>query len=71
MNLTVYGRLIDDSRSPIALDSGKELVRRISLSDFGTPAVALVLEAKTDDGRTVRIEIPNDPFNRVRAVVEP
>jgi len=68
-NLRVYSPLVNGDELPFEFDSGKALIQTIT-NDWGPPPLSLVLEAQTDDGQTVRITIPYDPFSPALAAVE-
>ncbi len=52
--------LVDDSLMPREIDGGAELINLLFGDDIGPPAKGLVIEARTDDGQTIRIGFAAD-----------
>lgn len=61
---------VNNDYHPLEYASGKELIIDLLTDDWGAPPRALVLEAKTKDGETVRISIPYDDDSPAYAFIE-
>jgi hypothetical protein len=59
-NVKIYLQLVNGDSRPLQFGSGRELIERLFGDDFGPPPVNLVLEARTQGGRTVRVLVPYD-----------
>lgn len=69
-NLKMYLPLVDGSSLPLDFDSGIELIHELVSDDFGPPSVSLQIEAKSKDGRVVRIGIPYSEGNEVSVSIQ-
>ena len=69
-NLRIYCPLVNGEQFSVEYESGKQLIRQMAPEDWGAPPTALVLEAQTTDGRTVRLIVPYDDAQPARAIVE-
>ncbi len=68
-NLEVYLPLVNGDMFPLDYPTGRELIHDMLTDDWGPPPTALVFEAKTDDGKTVRISIPYDEKSPASAFI--
>jgi hypothetical protein len=57
-NLRVYLPIVNGQQHDLEYGSGKELIHEMLSDDWGAPPTGLVFEARTEDGRLIRIGIP-------------
>jgi hypothetical protein len=69
-NLRVFCPLVNGEQFSIEYESGKQLIQQMASDAWSARPTALVLEAQTSDGRTVRIIVPYDNTQPARAIVE-
>jgi hypothetical protein len=68
-NLKVYAPLVDGGVQDFEYEDGLEMIQQMFTDDWGPPPRAIVFEATTDDGRTVKISIPYKKSNRVSVTI--
>lgn len=69
-NFYIEEGMADGTTSHIEFDNCAELVHWIVGFDVEPPVTEFQMQARTDDGRTVRIIVPNDDSRRVQVVIE-
>lgn len=69
-NLEFKLSLVDGSMMPRGIENGTELIHLLFGDDFGPPPKGLVIEARTDDGQTVRIALAADDSPHAHVGVE-
>ena len=69
-NLRVYMPLVNDEQLQLEHDNGRELIQRFAGDGFAASPRSLVFEAKTADGRTVRLVIPYSDSDPARVLIE-
>ena len=72
-NLRITLNKVDGSAIDIVRDgeTGRELIEALLGDDFGAPPNVLVIEATTEDGTKVRINIPYDEQTTAFVSVSP
>ena len=60
---------VDGSVQDFEYTDGQDLIHSWISDDWGAPPTALVLRARTEDGRLVSINIPYDPRGSVMAAI--
>ena len=69
-NLRVYCPLVNGEQLAIDHESGKQLIQALISDDWTSLPTGLVFEARTSDGRTVRIVVPYDDTLPARVFIE-
>ena len=69
-NLRVYMPLVNDEQMVLEYVNGRLLINKIASDNFGAAPRSLVFEAKTADGRTVRLVIPYSENDPARVLIE-
>ncbi len=69
-NLRIGLSLVDGSLFPYEVENGKELITALYGDDTGAPPRSLTIEAKSDDGQTVRISVGFDESPQAHVIVE-
>lgn len=62
--------LVDGSNLPLKYSSGKELIELIIGNDIHPPISSMVIRVKTEDGKSVRIGVPNDNSKKIFVEIE-
>lgn len=69
-NLRISLSLVDGSCLDYDLENGKELITKIFGDDTGRPPRGLTIEATTDDGQTVKINLGYTDSPRAHVRIE-
>jgi hypothetical protein len=70
-NLRVFAPLVGGGQMELEdCDTGSEVVRALFSHKWAAPPQSIVIEATANDGRIVRIIVPNDESDTVRVAVE-
>lgn len=69
-NLRIGLSLVNDALFPFEIENGKELITALYGDDTGAPPRSLTIEASSDDGQTVRINVGYDESPRAHVTVE-
>ena len=69
-NLRVYMPLVNDEQLTCEFENGRQLIQEFIRSDVNAAPRSLVFEAKTTDGRTVRMVIPYSDTDPARVLIE-
>lgn len=67
-NLKISIPLVDGSLFPLDFKTGKELINNLITNDWAAPPRSIAIEAKTDDGKKVVINIIYDDSDNVSIV---
>ena len=69
-NLRVYMPLVNDEQLSLEFDSGRQLINARFSDQSGAAPRSLVFEARTADGKTVRLIIPYSDGDPARVLIE-
>ena len=62
--------LVDGSSLPLQYSSCKELIELIIGDDIRPPISSMQINIKTEDGKTIRIGVPNDNSMKIFVEIE-
>ncbi len=69
-NLDIFLPLVNGEQLPLYYRNGRELIHEMVSDDFSAPPHSLCFEAKTDDGKTVKITIPYSDSDKAYVTIE-
>lgn len=69
-NLKISVPLVDDSLLPVNFRTGKELIDYLITDDWGTPPKSMIIEAISDDGNKVIVNIPYSESNVISTIIK-